>query len=62
MATARYQADPNADNYACGSCQRVQDPREGVSCIKCGKPTVTWLKSQRETWDECLKKWRQYHG
>jgi hypothetical protein len=59
---AKYQADPNADNYACGSCQRVQDQREGESCIKCGKPTVTWLQSQRESWEDCLKKWKQWYS
>jgi len=40
IATAPYQADPNADNYACGSCQRVQDPREGNSCISNGTGLV----------------------
>lgn len=60
MSHPKYQADPNADNYVCGSCKYEQDPREGEKCIKCGKPTVTWLKSQNESWEECLSKWRYY--
>lgn len=60
--TASYQADPNADNYVCGSCERTQDPGEGDPCIKCGKPTVTWLQSQGESWDKVLKKWEKWHS
>ncbi|MGA9379622.1 MAG: hypothetical protein WBV73_12715 [Phormidium sp.] len=59
---ASYQGNPNADNYVCGSCKRTQDPREGERCIKCGKPTVTWLKSQGESWEEALKKWRKWYS
>ncbi len=60
MSTAKYQADPNADSYVCGSCKREQDPREGEKCIKYGKPTVTWLKSQNQSWDRCLENWRHW--
>lgn len=58
---ASYEADMNADNYVCGSCKRVQDPREGERCIKCNSATVTWLKSQGETWEEVLEKWRYWN-
>jgi hypothetical protein len=55
-----YQPEKN-EVFFCGSCNRQQQPSEGIKCKICGKTTVSWY-TERENADAALRKWKSING
>lgn len=47
--------------FYCGSCNRQQQPKEGIKCKVCGKTTVSWY-TDRENHAAAHRKWETVNG